>query len=599
MSSGAFLSGNNSLPNVTIKNPQNADVLTFDVGSSGWINHQPQNTETDVVTSGTGLFQSGFGTSLSPLVFTPPSVYMGDGTTITRSTPFSTISPLNSKGGLLTNNGSVITQLSPGSNGQVLTAQSGQPDGLQWASTTSYSGDGTTISSSSPFSVIWPLTTKGGLMTYNGTSISQLNPGSNGQVLTAESGQPDGLQWTSTAIYSGDGSTISSSSPFSVIWPLTTKGGLMTYNGTSVVQLTPGSNGQLLASESAQADGLEWITIPTYSGDGTTISSSAPFSSLQHGDGTSITSSSPFSVIWPLTTKGDILVSNGTTSVRFPVGTNGQVLTAESGQPDGIQWVSTATYSGDGTTITTSSPFSAIYPLTTKGDLFTFGSSAARLPVGSNTQVLTADSTQTDGVKWATPSITLATSQNAGPTNQQLSGTGTAASPLFFQFPTTGVGDMLYQNSGNQLDRIPFGIPRQILSIQAGNNTPIWLYPGGGDVIVPSYEPASTYVTTTNATPTSLASYVTASNMIYGLHGWVTAGSSAFGSALFQFTARYTNNAGTLALIGTPVIVVDPITSGWNISFGTSGTSIVVNAVGLFSQTINWKCYIQAFGVPS
>lgn len=44
-------------------------------------------------------------------------------------------------------------------------------------------------------------------------------------------------------------------------------------------------------------------------------------------------------------------------------------------------------------------------PTTTKGDLITRSASAvARLPVGSNGQVVTADSTQTLGIKWATPS---------------------------------------------------------------------------------------------------------------------------------------------------------------------------------------------------
>src|SRR6185295_19785628 len=42
----------------------------------------------------------------------------------------------------------------------------------------------------------------------------------------------------------------------------------------------------------------------------------------------------------------------------------------------------------------------------TKGDLAvaTGADAASKLPVGSNNQVLTADSTQTTGVKWATPS---------------------------------------------------------------------------------------------------------------------------------------------------------------------------------------------------
>lgn len=42
-------------------------------------------------------------------------------------------------------------------------------------------------------------------------------------------------------------------------------------------------------------------------------------------------------------------------------------------------------------------------PLTTKGDLFGYDSAAARIPIGSNNQVLTADSTQALGLKWATP----------------------------------------------------------------------------------------------------------------------------------------------------------------------------------------------------
>jgi hypothetical protein len=41
-------------------------------------------------------------------------------------------------------------------------------------------------------------------------------------------------------------------------------------------------------------------------------------------------------------------------------------------------------------------------PLTTKGDVYVYGTADARLPVGTNGQVLQADSTQTLGVKWGT-----------------------------------------------------------------------------------------------------------------------------------------------------------------------------------------------------
>lgn len=42
-------------------------------------------------------------------------------------------------------------------------------------------------------------------------------------------------------------------------------------------------------------------------------------------------------------------------------------------------------------------------PLTTKGDLLTYDTADARIGVGANGQVLTADSTESLGVKWANP----------------------------------------------------------------------------------------------------------------------------------------------------------------------------------------------------
>ena len=48
-------------------------------------------------------------------------------------------------------------------------------------------------------------------------------------------------------------------------------------------------------------------------------------------------------------------------------------------------------------------------PLTTKGDILGFSTVNARLPVGTNGQVITADSTQALGIKWAAPTASGAT----------------------------------------------------------------------------------------------------------------------------------------------------------------------------------------------
>ena len=89
----------------------------------------------------------------------------------------------------------------------------------------------------------------------------------------------------------------------------------------------------------------------------------------------------------PGTTLGDLAYSSATanTNTRLPIGTTGQVLAVSGGVPT---WTTTAD----------------VTPLTTKGDLFTFTTVDARLGVGANGTVLTADSAEATGLKWAAPS---------------------------------------------------------------------------------------------------------------------------------------------------------------------------------------------------
>ena len=87
----------------------------------------------------------------------------------------------------------------------------------------------------------------------------------------------------------------------------------------------------------------------------------------------------------PGTTLGDLAYSSATanTNTRLGIGTNGQVLAVSGGVP---AWTTTAD----------------VTPLTTKGDVFTFSTVDARIGVGANNTVLTADSAEATGLKWAT-----------------------------------------------------------------------------------------------------------------------------------------------------------------------------------------------------
>jgi hypothetical protein len=87
-----------------------------------------------------------------------------------------------------------------------------------------------------------------------------------------------------------------------------------------------------------------------------------------------------------LTTKGDLLVTTGSALNRLGVGTNYQVLGADSAATNGVAWQS--------------SPNSL---MTAKGDIVvaSAANTPARVAVGADGFALVADSTEATGVKWA------------------------------------------------------------------------------------------------------------------------------------------------------------------------------------------------------
>lgn len=91
--------------------------------------------------------------------------------------------------------------------------------------------------------------------------------------------------------------------------------------------------------------------------------------------------------------KGDILVGTAADTVaKIAVGADGTVLTADSGEAAGVAWAAP----------TAPIPISTI---DAKGDLVvgTADDTVARLAVGSDGQILVADSGEATGVAWQTP----------------------------------------------------------------------------------------------------------------------------------------------------------------------------------------------------
>jgi len=94
--------------------------------------------------------------------------------------------------------------------------------------------------------------------------------------------------------------------------------------------------------------------------------------------------------------KGDLAAGTGAnTASKLAVGSNDQVLVADSTQSTGMKWAAVPGTSG----------FVPVSTIDAKGDVLVGSANDAldNLAVGSDGQVLTADSAQTLGVKWATP----------------------------------------------------------------------------------------------------------------------------------------------------------------------------------------------------
>jgi len=177
-----------------------------------------------------------------------------------------------------------------------------------------------------------------------GTALNSL--GTAGQVLRVNSGAT-GLEYASV----GSG-TVTSVNISGGSTGLTTSGGPVTSTGT----ITLGGTVAIAAGGTGQAD-----------------------------------KTSAFDALAPTTTKGDLIVNTGSDNVRLPVGTDTQVLIADSTQPYGVKWGAIA---GAGTVTSVGISAPAMFtvsgsPVTGTGTL-TLSYSGTALPITSGGTGLTA-----------------------------------------------------------------------------------------------------------------------------------------------------------------------------------------------------------------
>lgn len=222
-----------------------------------------------------------------------------------------------------------------------------------------------------------PSLAKGGIITHNGAGYLALAVGADGKIIKADSSQSEGLKYEEITLEGTDaainalprikGQTYWASntdifyydtgvllveiggSGATLTLPLTTKGDLLGHNGAAALRVGVGANGTIVKADSAQSEGIKYeeitvegtdaaiLALPRIKGQSYYSSDTDIYYydngvSLKQVGGTGVPSSSP------LTTKGDLLTNNGATDLRLGVGNNGERLTADSTDPNGVKW---------------------------------------------------------------------------------------------------------------------------------------------------------------------------------------------------------------------------------------------------------------------
>lgn len=121
---------------------------------------------------------------------------------------------------------------------------------------------------------------------------------------------------------------------------ITLAGNLVTSGANSLTLTTTGATNVTLPTSGTLVNSAV-TTLSSLASIGTIATgtwNATPIGILYGGTGAT-TQTAAFNALAPTTTKGDIIVMDGSNDIRFAVGTNGQVLSANSGTASGLQWI--------------------------------------------------------------------------------------------------------------------------------------------------------------------------------------------------------------------------------------------------------------------